>query len=219
MWRSGGKAVLYLYHMDKTAECGDDLPLQTESEVDFVFQKEQWYQIIQRVKVNTGNNFDGEVEIWINQKPALLKKGIRFVNNGDRVDSFYFSTFHGGNSAAWAPTVDSYIWFDDLIISSNPSDVFSPVNVQNQFKSMLPDLEKSIRIQPQPSKAGDTFKIKYPENSKIISLEWLDAKGAILKSYKPADLENIVVPQLEKGSYILRIYIDKQVVNKKIILK
>jgi hypothetical protein len=205
--------------MDKTAECGDDFPLELESEVDFVFQKKQWYQIIQRVKVNTGNNSDGEVEVWINQKPALLKTGIRFVNNGDQVNSFYFSTFHGGSSADWAPTVDSYIWFDDLIITSNPADVFSPVNVQNQFKSMLPDLEKSIRILPQPSKAGDSFKIKYPENSKITSLEWLDIKGAILKSDKATDLENIVVPPLQKGSYTLRIYIDRQVVCKKITLK
>jgi hypothetical protein len=197
MWREEGKAVLYLYHMDKMAACGDDLPLQVESGVDFVFQKEQWYQIIQRVKVNTGNNFDGEVEVWIDQKPALLKTGIRFVNNGDQVDSFYFSTFHGGNSNAWAPTVDSYTWFDDLVITSNPSDVFSPVSLQNQnqFNTKQTALEKSIRIQPQPSKAGDTFKIKYPENSKILSLEWLDMKGAILKTEKTADPENMMVPQ------------------------
>jgi hypothetical protein len=221
MWRTEGKAVLYLYHMDKTAACGDDISLQVESGVDFVFQREQWYQIIQRVKVNTGNNFDGEVEVWINQKPALLKKGIRFVNNGDQVDSFYFSTFHGGSSAAWAPSVDSYAWFDDLTISSNPLDVFSPVSLQtqNKFNTQQIALEKGIRIQPQPSKAGDSFKIKYPENSKILALEWLDEKGAILKSDKPVNPENITVPQLEKGSYFLRIYIDKQVVNKKIILK
>jgi len=70
----------------------------------------------ERVKINTGNNNDGEVQLWIDGEEALLTTGIRFVNDGSLVDTLYFSTFHGGADASWAPSVDCYIWFDDIRI-------------------------------------------------------------------------------------------------------
>ena len=69
---------------------------------------------------NTDNNKDGEVQIWINGEEVLYLTGIRFVNDGSLVDTFYFSTFHGGNNISWAPRVDSYIWYDDLSIYYYP---------------------------------------------------------------------------------------------------
>lgn len=114
MWREGGKAVLYLYHMDKPHKWGEDIPLMDKKGNQTVFKKGEWYEIKERVKINTGNNHDGEVEIWINGEQVLLQKGIQMVNNGDRIDNFYFSTFHGGNTSSWAPTHDSYIWFDAI---------------------------------------------------------------------------------------------------------
>ncbi len=124
MWRSGGKAVLYLYHLDKlNPPCGDNITLQVSPGVDFYFQKGRWYNIMQRVKVNTGSNHDGEVELWIDNRPALLKTGIHFVDNGDKVDCLYFSTFHGGSDANWAPSVDCFTWFDDIKIGKTAADV------------------------------------------------------------------------------------------------
>jgi hypothetical protein len=115
MWRPGGKAVLYLYHMDKPGSYGEDMTLVTNT-VDVYFQQGQWYQVIERVKINTGNNNDGEVQIWINGEEALLRTDLRFVTDGSLIDTFYFSTFHGGADASWAPSVDCYIWYDDLRI-------------------------------------------------------------------------------------------------------
>ena len=49
------------------------------------------------------------------------KTGIKFVTNGDKIDTFYFSTFFGGSEPGYAPGVDCHIWFDDIVIStSNP---------------------------------------------------------------------------------------------------
>ena len=62
------------------------------------------------------DNNNGEVQLWINGEEALLRTDIRFVNDGSLVDTFYFSTFHGGNDSNWAPSVDCYIWYDDLRI-------------------------------------------------------------------------------------------------------
>ena len=97
MWRQEGKGILYLYHMDKEGNCGDNITLQQNGE-DFYFEKGEWYKITQRVLINTDNNHDGEVEVWINDEPAPLLTGIRFVNNGTNVTYLYFSTFHGGKS-------------------------------------------------------------------------------------------------------------------------
>ena len=115
MWRPGGRSVLYLYHMDKPGTYGEDMALVANAE-DVYFQQGQWYQITERVKINTGNNNDGEVQVWINGEEALLRTDLRFVNDGSLVDTFYFSTFHGGNDASWAPSADCYIWYDDLRI-------------------------------------------------------------------------------------------------------
>lgn len=127
MWRPQGRAVLYLYHMDKANNCGDDLNLLDANDQPIYFQRGEWYQITQRVKINTGSNNDGEVELWVNGQHALLVENLKFVTNGDKVDNLYFSTFHGGSGAGWAPGVDCHMWFDDVIISTNPNDVFAPL--------------------------------------------------------------------------------------------
>lgn len=124
MWRTGGKAVLYLYHMDKPEVYGEDIDLIYPWGDDVIFEKGKWYHMMERVKINTnGTTYDGEVEVWVNGKPVLLRTGLRFTSNGDKVDNLYISTFHGGSDATWAPTVTCYTWIDDIKISPNKSDV------------------------------------------------------------------------------------------------
>jgi len=127
MWRKNGKVVLYLYHMDKPDKWGEDIPLVFPSGEQVVFERGKWYRIVERVKVNsTANSHDGEVEVWVNGIHVLLKQGIRFVSNGEKVDRFYFSTFHGGSGSEWAPNETCYIWYDDLIISEKINDIQDP---------------------------------------------------------------------------------------------
>lgn len=118
MWCPDGKAVLYLYHMNKKGRWGDDFPLVYPSGDQVAFVPGEWYQITERVKVNSSaEKYDGEVEVWVNGEQVLLEKGFRFTTNGEKVNRFYFSTFHGGSDPDWAPLKTSYIWFDDLVIS------------------------------------------------------------------------------------------------------
>ena len=78
----------------------------------------------ERVKINSaGDKYDGEVEVWVNGKQVLLKKGLRFTSNGEKVDRFYFSTFHGGNTPDWGPAVTCYTWFDNIKIAQDKKDV------------------------------------------------------------------------------------------------
>lgn len=128
MWRKGGKAVLYLYHMDKPHKWGDDRELKYPDGSEVFFPKGEWVHMTERVKINSVSNGkanpDGEVQVWFNGQEVLNLKGLRFVNNQDKVDNFYFSTFHGGNSPDWAPENTCWIWYDDLVISNKKQDIF-----------------------------------------------------------------------------------------------
>lgn len=123
MWRNEGQAVLYLYHMHKPATWGEDMGLSDEEGQKVVFERGKWYNVVERVKINTGNERNGEVEIWINGLKALLVQNIQMFNNGGLVDNLYFSTFHGGNTKEWAPEHDCFIWFDDIVVSTDRNDV------------------------------------------------------------------------------------------------
>lgn len=124
MWGKHGQLVLYLYHMDKKNVCGDSHELLDIKREPFIAKRGDWINIIERVKINSGSNHDGEVQLWINGVEAIYKEGIRFVTNGDKVDLFYFSTFFGGSEPGYRPGEDCHIWFDDIKISTDKLDVF-----------------------------------------------------------------------------------------------
>lgn len=118
MWREDGAAVLYLYHMDKPHRWGEDFPLLSTDKTPLFFEPGEWIHLVQRVRVNTEDQANGEVQAWINGDEALNLAGLRFVTGDRKVDTFYVSTFHGGNTASWGPLNDSYLWIDDIRIWS-----------------------------------------------------------------------------------------------------
>ena len=118
MWRTDGQAFIYLYHMDKQGEWGDDMPLLDAAGNPLYFKKGEWISLVQRLKINTGDSNDGELQVWFNGEEALHKSGLRLLNNGSLIDTLYFSTFHGGGDDSWVPANDSWIWFDDMNIST-----------------------------------------------------------------------------------------------------
>lgn len=129
MWRQGGEAIVYLYHMDQSATFGDDLYLNRQ------FVPGQWHRLTQRVKVNTDNNNDGELQVWFDGELVLLRTNIRYRNNNQApVDHFFFSTFHGGNTPEWEPDVTSYAYYDNMRIGTSKEEI-------------IPDGEGSLLVQ------------------------------------------------------------------------
>ena len=200
MWRTGGKAVVYLYHLNKVnPPCGDNYEIMVDGK-NLVFEKGKWYKISQRVKVNSGTNSDGEVEMWIDDKHAQIKlyngtlveklTGIQFVNNGDKVDGLYFSTFHGGGDNKWVPTVDSYAWFDDVIISRDLKDVVKPITgIDATIEN------KEVVVYPNPTDG----KVNLP--SHISTWTVYDQVG---KAVLNGEGTSIDFSQLKKGMYVIK---------------
>jgi hypothetical protein len=201
MWRKGGTLVLYLYHLDKSnPPCGDNDTLKVNGQ-KFIITKGTWIKVTERVKVNTGTNHDGEVEIWLNDKPALLRTGIQFVNNGDKVDQLYFSTFHGGSTAAWAPTVDSYLWFDDIKISTDKSYFFTTTDNLTAY--------------------SPTMDMRILKSTDLESVTVYDLQGKKIKEILTESNSNdIEVPlkELKSGYYIVVAKYKNEVVTKKIYI-
>ncbi|MBL9083255.1 MAG: hypothetical protein JNK76_15685 [Planctomycetales bacterium] len=110
MWKDGGKLQVYLYHTDMKGEYGDGIYVP-----DARFTPGRWHELTQHIKLNNGDATDGVLEVWFDGRPALQRTDIRYRLGGrGPIDSFYFSTFHGGNSADWAPQNDSFARFDDF---------------------------------------------------------------------------------------------------------
>lgn len=122
MWRKSGAAVLYLYHMDKPGRYGEDFPLIYPSGEQVVFTRGDWYQVVERVRINSGDRSDGSVQV-------CSVREVRFVNNGDLVDTLFFSIFHGGADENWAPTRDSHQWFDAFKIGVDLESVISSADL------------------------------------------------------------------------------------------
>jgi len=123
MWREDGRAVLYLYHMNKPGTYGEDIQLRDENGSDIYYPTGRWFKMTQRVRINDGNQSNGSVEVWLDNRKVLSRNNLKFVNNGNKIDSFYFSTFHGGSGSTWWPRYTTYAYFDDFIVSTNRSDV------------------------------------------------------------------------------------------------
>ncbi|WP_433017572.1 polysaccharide lyase [Kribbella sp. CA-294648] len=127
IWRSSGQAAIYYYSLNHAGEYGDYVNLTDASGSGIKWPRGKWVNVVQRVRVNTVTNGtanpDGQIQVWFNGVSAANISGLRFVRNGDLVDRAYFSSFAGGATTDFAPANDSWIWYDDLKVSTRRSDI------------------------------------------------------------------------------------------------
>ena len=213
VWRKDGRVYLNLHEMYKSNVCGDDYPLKTNSGKPLFFQRGKWHNVIERVKVNTGTSYDGEVEVWIDGKPAVSVAAIKFVSNGTKVDNFYFSTFHGGITDASSPQTDSNIWFDDIMITSNYADIFAPLSV---LPSQAND---SLIIGPRPILANSYISILSKMCTDLKTVELLDTSSKTISKGDVNSKSQFFIPRTSRGIYFLKIYNGLEVTVRKIYIE
>lgn len=112
MWRKDGYVVVYLYYPDQTGRYGEDQDLHVK------FKTGIWYTLTQHIIINDIGEANGLLEVWVNSKKVFIRNNLRLrITDTPLIDTFYFSTFHGGDTPEFAPRNDSYIRFDDFILS------------------------------------------------------------------------------------------------------
>ncbi|TWT51268.1 hypothetical protein Pla22_40450 [Rubripirellula amarantea] len=88
---------------------------QDDEDIEIVAGK--WYRITSLVKLNDVGRANGIILGWLDGKRMLAERGIEFRYTDDlKIDMFYFTTFFGGSTSAWAASKDETIYFDDFNI-------------------------------------------------------------------------------------------------------
>jgi len=122
MWKKEGGVMVYLYHMDQPGKYGDGLTLP-----NCKFEPGRWHRLTQHLQVNTDADRNGVLQVWFDRKLVLDRHDLRLRSEGRApVDTFYFSTFHGGNTQDWAPLNDSYACYDNFLIAGDEATALDP---------------------------------------------------------------------------------------------
>ena len=98
---------------------------------DISFIEGRWYLVEYYLKLNTGDNFDGVVKLWVDDASVpITKQTLRLSRNDIRVrkssegdayyaDSFFISS-HINDSGYVGPVKDQWIAWDQFVISAVP---------------------------------------------------------------------------------------------------
>lgn len=75
-----------------------------------VFRKGQWHHVQQHIRVNEPGKQDVFMRICVDGSPVVEQRGVEFRGSsapGTEIETFLFSTFHGGNAPKWTPVNES----------------------------------------------------------------------------------------------------------------
>jgi hypothetical protein len=119
---SGGKLAAYVYNMDKTHHCGDDIDLALDGQL-FVPTPGEWIDVVSHIAMNTapppGGSpafvRDGVLRMWANGVLVIDRTDMAWRQFDDvGIDTLYLSVFYGGGSPSFAPPKDNTISFADF---------------------------------------------------------------------------------------------------------
>lgn len=119
MWLAEGELIIYLYHQDKTRNCGHVF------RSGVYFTRGQWETVSLYTKVNSAfDAFDGKVQLYLNGILIAEALDIRLVDepgwavphSEGYIANFMFSAFHGGSKPDWSPTTTQKAWIDNISV-------------------------------------------------------------------------------------------------------
>lgn len=112
VWIEGGVPALYVYGQNRTKRCGTAYPVHT----GFSFQRNVWHHVLLDVKLNSNPQVnDATVVLSIDGNELSRLEKLRLTGaKGVLIDTFMFSTFHGGSNSTWSPTKRVFAEFDSF---------------------------------------------------------------------------------------------------------
>lgn len=119
MWRSEGRAVIYAYLPASPNGRYGNQPWGQDIELYKRFKPGQWHCLKQSVTINELGKEDGQLRVWFDGELVLDRSDITYRLEDTPqgfIGGVYFSSFHGGNTADWAPQQDSTALFNGFRI-------------------------------------------------------------------------------------------------------
>lgn len=117
MWRTDGRIVSYVYHVNQADDYGDDFPWKDSTGASLYFKKGVWEKIQLTVKINDVGQSNGSITGYFNGNLAFQKQNFVFrTKNTFDVDLLCFSTFFGGDSSDWAPPKNEKLYIRNVTI-------------------------------------------------------------------------------------------------------
>lgn len=119
MWRPGGEAEVYSYlSSPPNSVYGLEMGKGTWSWKN----DGAWHHIQGELALNNGNAADGSVRVWydkaVTDPPDFQQKNLKYYDRTRYpelgIDTFVFTTFHGGHSHEWSPSKEVVSQFADF---------------------------------------------------------------------------------------------------------
>ena len=120
MWRDNqGKLVQYIYAPGDTGTWGVDKPyIDNYTGVRTRINDNEWHTVEHYVKMNTPGQTNGRLMAWVDGREVLRLDGLRFRDDYSYgIDTLKISSYFGGHDPSWAPSNDSYLYLDDIVVS------------------------------------------------------------------------------------------------------
>ena len=119
MWRKAGEGEVYSY-LTYPPNSVYGLEMGTGS---WTWSTDgAWHHIQEELVLNNGNANDGLVRVWYDKPPTappdFEQKNLKYYDRTRfpelGIDTFVFTTFHGGHDRSWSPTVEATAQFADF---------------------------------------------------------------------------------------------------------
>ena len=124
MWRSGGNLAVYLYARNylggptgsEGQKYGEDIPLYWPDGSPVKPTPGTWYNIKQRIYMNTPGLANGGLRVLVNDQQVLRKTDIEYraAWEYNKIDNLYLTSFPGGNDSSWAPAHTQFLNIDNI---------------------------------------------------------------------------------------------------------
>jgi len=100
----------YAYHADMPTDYGELWPWPGA-----LLERDRWYCVEQHVKLNRPGAADGELRVWIDGRPSLHRKGLRFRSTEAlRVEAAWLGVYHGGTATS---PHDQHLYIDNVVVA------------------------------------------------------------------------------------------------------
>jgi PKD repeat protein len=120
-YRQEGRLAHYVYHQNKTVDCGDQRYIEDFAEDDnyFSFRKEQTYTLEMRVKMNDVGQANGTMESYINGVKTRTDEFVFSEDGTIGINRFLFVLYIGGGPNQGFELLNpSTLYLDNFVLST-----------------------------------------------------------------------------------------------------